>query len=81
MYTVFGTPTYLWVFHGLHVENSTTDAHAEVFFDVKKQAAITNTTTIPTMARLTILLVALVAALANAFAPVPVVHTGKSNFP
>ena len=33
------------------------------------------------MARLTILLVALVAALANAFAPVPVVHTGKSIFP
>jgi hypothetical protein len=33
------------------------------------------------MARLTILLVALVAALANAFVPVPVVHTGKSIFP
>ena len=77
MYTVSGTYEY---FFGLHVENSTTDAHGK-FFRREKAGRHHHTTTIPTMARLTILLVALVAALANAFAPVPGLHTGKSNFP
>jgi len=48
--------------------------------ELATRCAIINNKHTETMARLTILLVAIVAAMATAFAPVPLSRTGELNF-